>query len=94
MVSEDEERILWEKNVLSIMIPFPLQFTLWFYTTLLMGFRGGDKRRSMCFGDLKIKTNTLDVEYIEMRERGSKTRDGEHHDDMRPTIFCSCASQG
>ena len=47
------------------------------------------------FGDLTCKKNALEVEYLEFTERLSKTQDGGHHDDSRPTIpkiFCSCAS--
>jgi hypothetical protein len=72
-VEEEEEAIMWEKGVLGVSSPFAIQFSLWFYMTLMMGLRGRDEHRSLRFGDVKIKRDPKGTEYLEMLERASKT---------------------
>lgn len=94
-VDQEEENILWDKGVLGISTPFSLQFTIWFYFTMLMGLRGRDEHRSIRFGDVQLKIQPDGSEYIELNERASKTRDGSVSYDSRATIqkiFCSCDS--
>lgn len=96
-IEEEEEEILWKSKVLGKDSPFAIIFSLWYHMTLLMGLRGRDEHRRMTFGDIQLKKNGLDVEYLEFQERASKTRDGATADDSRstkPKIFCSCATQG
>ena len=62
-----------------------------------MGLRARDEHRKISFGDLRLKTNGLGVEFLQLEERDSKTRDGASFDDFRPTrpkVFCSCAPCG
>ena len=40
---------------------------------LLMGLRGRDEHHKIQFGDMALKLNDLNVEYLELRERDSKT---------------------
>jgi hypothetical protein len=96
-VSEEEETVMWQKGVLGKNTAFSLQFSLWFYTTLIMGLRGRDEHRSMRFGDLCIKSNPDGCEFLEFTERASKTRDGGMYDDHRetiPKVFCACDTLG
>ena len=92
-VEPEEEDVMWEKGVLGVSSPFSLQFTLWYFLTLLTGLRGCDEHRSMRFGDITMKQDAAAKEFLELRERGSKTRDGSVPRDGRATaqkIFCSC----
>lgn len=62
-----------------------------------MSLRARDEHRKINLGDVKLGTNGLGVEYLELQERISKTRDVAIVDEnrsTRPKIFCSCASSG
>ena len=96
-IDESEEKIMWERGVLGVSTPFAILFTLWYHLTLLMGLRGRDEHRKIQFGDITVNKNALGVDFLQFKERTSKTRDGSVKDDSRetvPKIFCSCASAG
>jgi hypothetical protein len=63
-IEEEEEKVLWERGVLGREKPFSVTFSLWYFTTLLMGLRGRDEHRRMCFGDITIEKNGLDIKYL------------------------------
>jgi hypothetical protein len=70
---------------------------MWYNITLIMGMRGRDEHRNIHFGDIILDTNALNVEFLQFKERNSKTRDGAIIDENRatvPKIFCSCATLG
>jgi hypothetical protein len=88
---------LWKKGILGKGSAFSLQFTIWYHMTLCMGLRGRDEHRRVKFGDVVIKSDARDISYIELLDRGAKTRDGALNADTRATtqkIFCSCSSTG
>jgi hypothetical protein len=96
-LEEDEEEKMWDKGVLGVSTPFALQFSVWFYFTLMMGLRGRDEHRGIKFGDIHLKCDVNNKEFLELTERSSKTRDGTLVNDRRATvqkIFCTCDSTG
>ena len=57
--------------------------TLWFNNTVHFGMRGGvTEHRSLCWGDITLKTEN-NLEYLQLNELQTKTRDGANPRDVR-----------
>lgn len=80
----DESR-LFSSHQLGSTTPRSLQFSIFYNFSKGFGLRGRDEHRHLCFGDIVVKSTSTGVEYLEMRERASKTMDGSKKDDFRPT---------
>ena len=55
-----------------------LQRAMWWKITISFGYRARNESRKLCFGDIKLCTDTNGVKYLEWdKELGSKTGTGE-----------------
>jgi site-specific recombinase XerD len=82
-LSEDEVKLLYEKELLGISSREALLNTVWFNNTIHFGLRGCKEHRDMCWGDVKLRKNANGNEYLEYFERQTKTRTGENPRDVR-----------
>ena len=57
--------------------------TNWFYTTVHIGLRGYTEHREMCWGDIALKGDENDHEFLEFTKRQTKTRTGEDIRNVR-----------
>ena len=65
---------------------------MWWCITTHFGYRARDESRKLCFGDIRLCTNTDGKRYLEWdTERGTKTRTGEnstsHQRSFNPKAF-------
>ena len=82
-LSEDEVKLLYEKELLGISSREALLNTVWFNNTIHFGLRGCKEHRDMCWGDVKPRKNANGEEYLEYFERQTKTRTGDNPRDVR-----------
>ncbi|CAB3994101.1 Hypothetical predicted protein [Paramuricea clavata] len=73
-LSEDEVKLLYEKELLGISSREALLNTVWFSNTIHFGLRGCKEHRDMCWGDVKPRKNANGEEYLEYFERQTKTQ--------------------
>ncbi|XP_070567248.1 uncharacterized protein KIAA1958-like [Ptychodera flava] len=83
-LTEDEEKIIREKNIIGVHSPKAHVYAVWLNNTKLFGFRGGQENRSLKWGDIKIKHTATNLAYLEFNERGKKTRSGQVGKCPRP----------
>lgn len=77
-VSEKEEKILWEKNVLGNSTSKSLLYSVFFYNCKLFGLRGVDEHRNLSIGQFELHDmNDGERPYIVFRGRSSKTYKGK-----------------
>ena len=96
-LDDEEEELMWTKGVFGQDTGPKLQLTLWYHMTLCMGLRGRDEHRKMRFGDVKVLNDRDGKQYLELKERDAKTRDGQEDNDFRDTkqkLFCVCDTLG
>ena len=86
-VSEEEERVLWDKGILGSDNPVSLQNTIWWRNNFF-GLRGRDEHRQLCWGDIKLETDVQGNRFLVYQERETKTRkDYRHERDVVPKIY-------
>ena len=96
-ITDKDEDILYEKGVIGSDTPFSVTFSLWYSFTVCMGMRGRDEHRKLRFGDITLTTDNCGKEYLVMKERDAKTRDGGDVNDNRDTkakVMCVCNTRG
>ena len=75
---------LYESQQLGLSTPSSLLHTLWFNNCTHFGLRGGkQEHRGLCWGDVTLKRDSDGREYLELRERQTKTRTGEDIRNVR-----------
>ena len=52
--------------------------------SIQFGLRGCDEHRRLCWSDVKLLIDADETEYLEHRERQTKTRSGEKPRNIRP----------
>ena len=67
-LGEDEAKLLYEKELLGTSNREALLNTVWFNNTIHFGLRGCKENRDMCWGDVKLRKNANDEEYLEYFE--------------------------
>jgi len=60
--------------------------TVWFFNTVHFGMRGVTEHHDMCWGDVKLLTDSNRCEFLQYTERLIKTRNGVNARDIRPII--------
>ena len=63
---------------------------MWCSSSLLFGLRGRDESRKMKWGDIKLLADENGDDYLQFKERDTKTRTGENQNGSRafaPKIF-------
>lgn len=88
-LTEREEEMLWEKNILGTQYPGQLLNTVWYLNTKYLGFRGNDESRQLKWGDMSVMDDPEHGEYILWNERSTKTRQGSgtHLRSFQPKMF-------
>ena len=76
VLTTTDEDILWTSGQLGFHNPQSLFNTIWFMNTKLFGFRGGHENRQLNWGDITLHIDSAGDEYLQFRERLSKTRQG------------------
>ena len=71
-LSEDDIKMLYEKELLGTATPEALLNTIWFNNTVHFGLRGCKEHRDMCWGDVKLCKTLSGEEYLEFHERQTK----------------------
>ena len=89
-LTEEEIKVLYDKELLGTSTPEALLNTIWFNNTIHFGLRGCKEHRNMCWGDVQLRQTTNGEEFLEYSERQTKTRTGENPRDVRqikPKMF-------
>ena len=89
-LTEEEIKLLYDKELLGTSTPEALLNTIWFNNTIHFGLRGCKEHRNMCWGDVQLRQTTNREEFLEYSERQTKTRTGENPRDVRqikPKMF-------
>ena len=89
-ITMSEEKLLMEKGCLGNNSPKQLLNRMWFNNTVLFGLRGGDENRQLKWGDISLKRDADDNEYLEYNERITKTRTGassKHNRSFNPKQY-------
>ena len=89
-LTEEEIKLLYDKELLGTSTPEALLNTIWFNNTIHFGLRGCKEHRNMCWGDVQLRQTTNGEEFLEYSERQTKTRTGENSRDVRqiqPKMF-------
>ena len=82
-LTEEEIKLLYDKELLGTSTPEALLNTIWFNNTIHFGLRGCKEHRNMCWGDVQLRQTTNGEEFLEYSERQTKTRTGENPRDVR-----------
>ncbi|OOY79204.1 hypothetical protein BOW12_12810, partial [Solemya velum gill symbiont] len=80
-----EENMLYEKKIIGTHDPQALLNLMWLNNTKLFGMRGVKENHNLMWGDIILKKDEQNREYLEFFERATKTRTGSTT-DLRP--FC------
>lgn len=88
-LTETEEDLLWTSGQLSTDNPRALLNTMWFLNGKLFGLRGVKEHHQMRIQDVTLKTDENNEEFLELNERGTKTRTGLTSDSrpFNPKMF-------
>ena len=89
-LTEEEIKLLYDKELLGTSTPEALLNTIWFNNTIHFGLRGCKEHRNMCWDDVQLRQTTNGEEFLEYSERQTKTRTGENPRDVRqikPKMF-------
>ena len=77
-LDDEEVNKLFECGYFGITNPLNLQLAMWWNITINFGYCAKNESRKLCFGDIKLCTDSQGTKYLEWdKGRGSKTRTGE-----------------
>ena len=82
-LTDVEENILYEKNLLGISNAEVLLYTVWIFSSVHFGLRGCEGHRQMTWGDVQLHREADGAEYLEYSERQTKTRTGAEPRNVR-----------
>ncbi len=82
-LTDVEENILFEKNLLGISNAEALLNTLWLFNSVHFGLRGCEEHRQMTWGDVELHMEADGTEYLEYSERQTKFRTGAEPRNVR-----------
>ncbi|XP_060567334.1 zinc finger MYM-type protein 2-like [Ruditapes philippinarum] len=91
-ISDQEIDMLYDKGILGNRTAKSLLNTIWINNCILFGLRGTKENYNLRWGDVCLKTSSDGVEYLELRERQTKTRTGSNINDVRevtPKIYAT-----
>ena len=69
-----------ERKLLGLSSRQPLLNTMWLSNTIHFGLRGCKEQRELQWGDIALKTDSEEKEFLEYFERQTKTRTGVRED--------------
>ena len=73
-LSEEDIKVLYEKNLLGSSTTEALLNTVWFNNAIHFGLRGYKEHREMCWGDVKLCQTSTGQEYLEFNERETRNQ--------------------
>ena len=78
-----------KKGVIGTHSPQALLNKIWLNNTTLSGMRGATENHSMKWGDVKLKKDENELEFLEFHERDNKTRTGNsiHQRPFNPRAY-------
>ena len=82
-LTDDEIEILFDKKLLGLSSPQALLNTVLLNNMIHFGLRGCKEQKELRWGDVILKTDSDDKEYLEYFERQTKTRTGEDPRNQR-----------
>ena len=82
-LTDVEENILYENNLLGISNAEALLNTVWLFNSVHFGLRGCEKHRQMTWGDVQLHMEADGSECLEYCERQTKTRTGVEPRNVR-----------
>ncbi len=75
---------LYSSRQLGLHTPTSVVNTMWYNCMMHFGMRATTEHKSMTWGDVQLKRDAeLNLEYVEFRERTTKTRTGANIPDIR-----------
>ncbi|XP_067029817.1 fibroblast growth factor receptor 3-like isoform X4 [Acropora muricata] len=77
-LTEEEIKLLYDKELLGTSTPEALLNTIWFNNTIHFGLRKVRNTINVCWGDVQLRQTTNGEEFLEYSERQTKTRTGEN----------------
>ena len=77
-LTEEEIKLLYDKELLGTSTPEALLNTIWFNNTIHFGLRKVRNTVNVCWGDVQLRQTTNGEEFLEYSERQTKTRTGEN----------------
>lgn len=85
IITEEQEKLLWENGYLGASSPIVLLHTIVWIAGVHFGLRGGDEHRRLSFANLQNKTDEDTTRYLEYTESMSKAnRGGIKHRRFEP----------
>ena len=82
-LSEEDVQVLYEKDLWGSSTTEALLNTVWFNNTIHFGLRGCKEHTEICWGDVKLSQTSTGQEYLEFKERETKTRSGNDPRNVR-----------
>ncbi|KAL9981538.1 hypothetical protein ACROYT_G010249 [Oculina patagonica] len=82
-LTDVEENVLFEKNLLGISNAEALLITVWLFNAVHFGLRGCEEHGQMTWGDVELYMEADGTEYLEYPERQTKTRTGAEPRNVR-----------
>ena len=82
-LTDVEENILYEKNLLGISNAEALLNTVWLFNSVHFGLRSCEEHRQMTWGDMQLHMEADGTEYLEYSEGQTKTRAGAEPRNVR-----------
>ena len=76
-LTPDDIKRLYETGQLGTNTPMGIINILWTHMMLQCGFRGGKAHRRLRFGDVTLQKDSTGEEFLNVKERKTKTRTGE-----------------
>ena len=82
-LTDVEENILYEKNLLGISNAEALLNKVWLFNSVHFGLKGCEEHRQMIWGDMQLDMEADGTEYLEYSECQTKTRTGAEPRNVR-----------
>ena len=89
-LTKEEEELLWKENKFGSTIPEALLNSMWWLLTQHFGLRGWQEHHDMKVDDFQLCKDDNGVEFVQVTEGQTKTRQGglhTKHRDFQPRMF-------
>ncbi|KAK6178295.1 hypothetical protein SNE40_013098 [Patella caerulea] len=85
-LTDEDEELLWQSGELGMHSPQSLLNTVWYFNGLLFCFRGNDEHSQLMLNDLELLSDPVLGEYVQFREKSTKTRQSGENDNRKGFI--------
>ena len=93
-LTDEEMDVLYTKGLLGCATPESVINNLWLNNCVYFGMRGCTENRNLQWGDVKLLSDQSGLEFLELNERQTKTRQGDDIRNVRPVKPRMYAVQG